>query len=1391
MKNETKGNSMIKRTQVLLALAMVVTSCAKKLPVKMETELARDIYSISLLDGAKVVVESTTVGTKKSVAAYSSQFLAKNDTNDRLSFRHVKFVSGDSRISTFFKDFTLESSRKGEKFNITLELSGNFMVAYLDIDNHKISVMRKPLVQNNRAPLFKYAVSEYGIVEQDTNSVGEKTRDLVLRSRSKSESTHVKIFSQVEKRFVIDGLIGSTDEYITNKNEHYDTKATYLYVPMTQGTPRTIADANPFFQGDEKLVKIKFDKNGLGVYELERDLRFRDNPLNNMPVLTIPGSYVDYSCEQDSSGHCSNVGSENKSISWNDKRYFFPKLEELKTLEVNTLDVYVLSGDNCLSVVGTPKVINHTIEKGVINIELEKTYKLNPRFSCIAQNYFADSDGLPGLSRSSFRVRYFYSLVKIENLASKDYKIVDYPFPDHDQFGFFKDEKIKLDQSFDARRRQKSYMLNRWNPENKELVYYLSDSFLKPKNKILRDASFKAVKSINKSLSLAGTDMRIILKDANGKRSGDLRYNVLQLIDNPLGSGLLGYAPSVSNPLTGEIVQAHINMYAGNLISLSRRVWDYMVDFTQEELERSRAINAPKLVDTLPKKGKSSASKINSVKLKSHAANINKSAQGLRNEISKNLSHNPHVKVINEELSELDKQVLKEENRLAHWAENNALSSEAFTIGGTLKHLTPGIKGMKDAFLKNGILKRWTKLTKSQQKRAIDLILPHTYTAALVHEFGHNLGLRHNFAGSFDGDNFYKKEELEEVGLKHIPAYSSIMDYAFSELNELSVFGKYDIAALKFGYARKVEVETKSDDESKESHFVDADIETSLLAFDRVHTRKDYSFCTDGNVGLNANCNRFDEGTTHVEILTHYIEKYKRNYKYSNLRNGRNEFYAENLGRYTVSRKREFNRIRQLFEDFERSTDIFGLEAAMNGCTDIEEAKGGWACKYANDRRDTALMASKFFLDILKTPDHLCAVSSKSKPEAVFTIDLSGIYEEIKHDMNYVPTSCFDISVTKSLLSKSLKETYSLKVDQDYIVRAEAGAFFNGIKDSNPYFPYSNERAVLGVWVDKLLAMKALVQRKSGRAFTESKHMAMIDHPQIAGEYVSFMQHLILGEDLKKPVKFTTESGEKINVPYDIDSDYVVKGPQRSMGPLKRYFGLPKSGDFRLNKALLSIVREFGQSDDLEYSNAAKKVINITAVRKRDIENGFSQTKGLSTIMLDDTYYAAGDNNFFAKMIITTLNGFYLLEVTDKEIIKKVIAIKTKNKNDPDLSVFKLSEDEILGLKFGKGNLEYFSLYLKQNATIRWERLYASEDKKLIDVIKKYYDLKDAEFFNKLIQVKIDLLNAPKDLEDEGKKIWDLAFKDLTDYLDGSLFQKAEGYIDSLKMLNKPIYLDL
>ncbi|MCO4793447.1 MAG: zinc-dependent metalloprotease [Bacteriovoracaceae bacterium] len=1111
-----------------------------------------------------------------------------------------------------------------------------------------------------------------------------------------TKSKFVKInLESALKKDAIGQDINFTDKIIISKEDQVELEGKYLYVPMTMGTPRDVVIAAPFYQGNERVVKLQWAEDGLEVKELDNEDRWNDNPLNTSPVLKIPGSHKDYRCRTDDNGECTSGDEENTDLTWSKRRFFIPNFEGLKIEQTNLLDIATLDSP-CL-IKGRAELVSYEVEKGVINVELKRKYTTVPNWSsCLYEHYAKDPEGFSDFKNTAFETSFYYSLVKLDDLATENYKAVDYPIHDHSEFGFFKDFTMALGIDNDTQRKEKKYLLSRWSPADnddapRKIKYYLSDSYFKASNAKILEATKNAAKVMNDALDQADAGIRIEFDyQARGKKVGDLRNNMLVLIDDPLANGLLGYAPTVTNPYTGEIVQGHVNMYGGVLTSTSRYVWQSMVDLTTNAAKKAEAETEDE--KSLKKEEKTlSVSELRklqheSPKVKEQFKNFKKFVQNKRrldenslelvreNSLSVKRQLKERLKrslnpsqIETRHMDEFEKQMVEKEKELHMYATNNAYHEEFLQIAGRVKTLLPGIQDNPEFFKDENkkILKGWDELTEAQQKAAIDIIVPFSYTSTLVHEFGHNLGLRHNFIGSFDKDNFYSKEEIDSLntrtgaGIENLPTYSSVMDYAISTMNELTVFGKYDIAALRFAYARKIEA-VKKDEAGNVIETKLVDVPTTLRALypqleSESLAKKDYSFCTDGNAGLSTSCNRFDEGSSLVEIIEHKIQRYKDLYKYRNFRDGRNDFDVYKYSGYLFARYREFNAIRDVFEDWEFFASIFSDDILISGCSPQQTAQFP-VCKMINDRRDAVKIAGNFFLEVLKTPDHLCALAKKDDPDmkTVELKPLASLYNDVKFDIKYVPHTCFDKAIKDKVL------------EDEMVVKGEAGKFLNGFKDNDDEHIYSSDRYVIGTWIDRVMAMKSLFQRDSGRPTSDSINRSYIDHTELAPEIFAVLGHIGSGVPLQNGVKFKKEDGQQYEEAYSIDLDYKIldmSGPQW----MYNYLGLSLSGTDHLNKVLLSMAARQGLTDHVDMKKEARKLVNTFTVRKKDRDNPF-EGEGIVSTMIDDVLYGATEDNLLAFTMLEGMDSLEFLKKLGKETVLKVLKWRINPPMPSDLS---------------------------------------------------------------------------------------------------------------------------
>ncbi len=1189
-----------------------------------------------------------------------------------------------------------------------------------------------------------------------------------------------------------------------------DTESEYLYVPMSLGAPRQVVNAYAYFQGQEKIVKLRMTEEGLQAYEVDADSKFSNNHLNETLVLTLPGSYHSYRCSENTLGECTNREEENNDAEWYEREHFVPDYANIDTHSIN-IDTWAVGGD-CISKVGS-KVISKEMVPGRINIQLENYYEVSKSESCVSRYM-----NLRYLGQSSFKAQFHFSLIRLKDIASENYEIVDYSNEDKTTFGFFYGNKSELDPQFTevgSYKKNKRFM-RRWNPKRKTVIYHMSETFNKPENAELKKATYKAISSINNGLAKANAGFRIQLEEPKKEVSiGDLRYNMINLIDEPLANGLLGYGPIVTNPRTGEILKAHTNMYSGVIKSALRMYWTKMVNLQNNKMqatteEAPESTPAPSMarennavasnMKNIPKKVLknliSAPLDLHELEEKLHAGHnhdhsfkkLNERASKRKAKISE--AHAFSIEKYKNGVETLEKYLELEKERLAVFAESNAYSAEFFNVSKTINAIFPEIMEIEDIFVKGTQnLKSWGELTYAQRSEIEKIMVPFIYSSTLVHELGHNLGLRHNFAGSYDKQNWYSKEEAHELGFKYTPESSSMMDYVSSNFGELNVLGKYDIAALRFGYAREVETRggkivkiEKNLEELKEKRkqireLIEVNKENPEM-LSNLNTKlmntlpKNFVYCTDENAGATLKCNRFDQGTNLVEIANSVIQDYEDSYLTMNFRNERTSFnVGQHMFGYLTSRYSQFERVRAVFEEWEAMKEGYGEAIMRMGCSPqmMRDANPiiKTICTQINDAIEATKIAGDFFLKILKTPHHTCAakkIGAEEGDNRITAIFLEDLYKANRSEFEEVPKTCFDKNV-KRILSNQ---------DIPLEVIAEAGKYLNGFNDLKPGFEGSYDRAVFGTWIDKLLAMKSLVQRYS----EETSNAGLgnfLNHPSIGIKVYNFIDHIVLGDRLIEPVPFLSEDKKTAyQVPYSIDQKYKIRTNDLPFFWARQFLGMDNASEISLRRVLLRNAKNFDLMLGSSTLNIAREGVNYYTVKRLDSSFNPGLTDTVTTYF-DETLYGASPSNRIAYEMITSINTLEMLRGVDKKILQEVFDARTETPEE-------FNDSQKLAAAYNIETIEALVKLKKENPNLPdsyWDRVGDEQFKKELKIIWTA-SLEELEAVMNWISTK-DI--APEGSSDLVKKLYEIPYEVFKSMVEGDISNKIDNFKFILKDL--------
>jgi len=711
-------------------------------------------------------------------------------------------------------------------------------------------------------------------------------------------------------------------ETVTNPNPKIQGSADsgwlFKVTVASASSPNVLGDyAFPGLESALQYVKFRFREDKLQVLDarkLQTDQAENANDdlatSTDLVLFEFDGAHVDVQLRQNLDGEKTNFVEENTEKPWQEREYFKVDFEKMNVDPVGAMAWYypglLKQCADLKSIHLVPNSYQYEPEAQAMNWQIEANYALNVTGGCWSMTSMTHGTGTATIRYAISFYRPDPSSYKPETIAEKDE--VNKKYGVFQVQSLFKDSETGLLSA--------KQLVQRWDPQRKEpVVFYFHEGFPQRFKGMFKELE----KSTNKILSDAGASLRFNFKEWNDggiqRKFGDIRYSFVawhQDIDTTLG--LLGYGPSSSDPRTGEVYSANLNLYNVGM--------DYYRFLIQDYLEENGGLQKPDAKKPWEKiackKGSTVAPATNEGRLRTTLFDamrkvmdvdqaydegadprdlfLPKPARGWDAFLGDYHRLLPELRYVDPGsngyvwrtkglMDPAEFEALRaSELSFRQEAESIVLNQNPFD--GVSLHTREGIEAQLDfhqrfrswradvnrlEMLKQNLIdarniytvdgadalgavsqsaRRCTSAGKWESDAEYsERIITQVVNHVAVHEFGHNVGLRHNFYGSVDTKHM-KEGELS----------ASVMDYVRSQHEAASDpgWGPYDVAALTWIYGTKA----KRKEVMKE----------------------DLLYCTDEHRQRSPLCYAHDLGVTPAQIVLNAIEDYDLSYKFRNKR---------------------------------------------------------------------------------------------------------------------------------------------------------------------------------------------------------------------------------------------------------------------------------------------------------------------------------------------------------------------------------------------------------------------------------------------------------------------------------------------------------------------------
>lgn len=986
-------------------------------------------------------------------------------------------------------------------------------------------------------PLVGYKVSYFDVVNRE-NDDREKTSTLIekpvkdpkLASYVRIDRASRSVFEAVQK----------VDTYPADYFQgEWFYQATVVQTPTDDASAITAVGAiDTQLVGAEK-VKIRLDNRRtlLGV-NVNQDERIKDNALDEGYVFSIPIEWKEFEAVKTGRGY----GLKEQEVERREETsrpYVKIKFEE-----------HFAPGDLMSSSILGLLLEKASSDQKLVDVKLAKDYF---SFTLLKAN-------------QGLKIRYAFR----RNINSGYKDVRPYDERDFETFGYFHSTpNIVLTRDFQRKEDvQRLSKMNRFNPNVREIVYHFSKESPKeddPRSGWVREIGRYAVHFWDQAFQKAGVNVRIRLDESKDVDLGDLRYNVLHIIDPLTYSSLGGYGPSVADPETGEIVSATSNILVSPYTEgMASNIRSYIYNQIGSDLLKVKNFNkGSDIADaelSRPLKGLSQlqVSPDGSLKPISLPSYRNGKVHQVEATLSEAQEHLLKIFSMKRNLPSVDKLTEAQKATRYHDMMHDSIfgSKAAFLSSATARH--------KAATFTNGVSSHIAKRIQAECP-AVDEFIAQTKRASgeyateqevavveactrklarlpllnvFLHEMGHNFSLAHNFKCSADPgpnkSNFWTADEIrreftglngepfpEEFLPQNInPKASCVMDYMPDDYGVLPVPGKYDIAAIRFIYGGKVETK---DGEIKPLYSVNNGKKvwkTINQTFGNSKgVLKPLAYCSDIDAYLGSDplCRQHDIGESPEEIVDYAINEFwnslrNSTYSYDRLRAG--NFALAGLNRqlrYMLHLKRIYDEWRFHLSRFLgpnkgylETMDTKAYEAVLEKMKN-SPVYGDEFARY-KPARDKIV---NFLIQVAFMPNRYCLGTTPSN--ALKAIELSKAIEQVGFFGHEGAIRCQDKEVMDVLRANGIE------------LLAEFGFSLNNIHFSNAPRALQEAPDVWGTATDRVGALSFLGIRMNNSLVHSANgglYPAIMDEPNVRERVLTlYRDRLLKGVNLTSSIR--------------------------------------------------------------------------------------------------------------------------------------------------------------------------------------------------------------------------------------------------------------------------------